>query len=284
MPNIEIKAICLDIQTSRSIAQTLKTSYVGELHQIDTYYETKEGRLKLREIGDEEAQLIPYYKDYSTGPMKSNYSVLPVTGTDNLKMILSKILGEITVVDKLREVFLVDNIRIHLDAVKGLGTFIEFEAVYEEKTPADKEREIKKVDELIKVFKIEKAHLLNRSYIDYFLDESTNILFDDLRVLFYFTTDSHSVLEIEKLNVSKKASPDKRYFWLLFDKETRELTHLNFTSMKSEREYEYRELGDVKLKFDLEGAELRSPKLVLSLKRKHSMFLSEHELDMLKQI
>ena len=169
MPNIEIKAKCHNIDRARATAQELKTDYIGNLHQIDTYFETKKGRLKLREINDKEAQLIPYYKEYSTGPMKSSYSVLPVDDAVNLKHILDKTLGTVTVVDKEREVFLIDNVRVHLDRVKDLGTFIEFEAVYLESTLEDKEREVERVSKLMEAFQIKEEDLLDKSYIDYLL-------------------------------------------------------------------------------------------------------------------
>jgi predicted adenylyl cyclase CyaB len=171
MPNIEIKAKCRDLQKARSIAEKVKTNYAGSLHQVDTYFSTKEGRLKLREINGKDAQLIPYYKEYRIGPMKSSYSVMPVKDPKNLKEILHKILGTITVVDKKREVFLVNNVRIHLDEVKELGSFIEFEAVYKDNTQVEKEIESKKVSELMIVFGIKDEDLLDKSYIDYLLED-----------------------------------------------------------------------------------------------------------------
>ncbi len=170
MPNIEIKARCSDMTTAKVMAKKLQSEYLGELHQIDTYFSTKKGRLKLREINNQEAQLIPYHKDYSKGPMKSSYSVLPVSDVESLKSIMNEILGTIMIVDKKREVFLIDNIRVHLDEVKELGTFIEFEAVYNENSSKDEEREVKKVIELMSAFKIKEEDLLDKSYIDYLLE------------------------------------------------------------------------------------------------------------------
>lgn len=180
MPNIEIKAKCHDLKIARNLADLLKTEYVGSLHQVDTYFTTEKGRLKLREINGKESQLIPYYKDYSKGPMKSNYSVLTVRDAQNTKDILEKILGIVTVVDKIREVFLIDNIRIHLDQVKKLGSFIEFEAVYDENSAEDKKREIEKIESLMKDFRIEEEDLLDRSYVDYLLDGKKDL--EDLEI------------------------------------------------------------------------------------------------------
>lgn len=171
MPNVEIKATCHDHSFARLTVDKLKTEYIGELHQIDTYFSTKTGRLKMREINGEEAQLIPYYKDYSTGPMKSSYAVLPVDNAENLKHILDKTLGTVTVIDKKREVFLIENVRVHLDQVDNLGSFIEFEAVYDDDTEEGKAREVKRVSELMDTFQIKEEDLLDRSYIDYLLEK-----------------------------------------------------------------------------------------------------------------
>jgi len=169
MPNIEIKAKYHDLDQAKSIAKKLMTDQLGELHQIDTYYKTENGRLKLREINGKVAQLIPYYKEYTQGPMKSCYSLLPVDNPVELKAILEKILGMLTIVDKKREVYLIGNIRVHLDRVKGLGNFIEFEAVYEENSPDAKSIEMEKVEELMRTFSISEDSLLDKSYIDYLL-------------------------------------------------------------------------------------------------------------------
>jgi adenylate cyclase class IV len=170
MPNIEIKAICGDLELARGVAQKLGASNEMRLHQIDTYYTTKNGRLKLREINGIEGQLIPYYKDYSLGPMKSTYSLLPVSDITQTKEVLAHTLGVVAIVDKTRDVLLLDNIRIHLDQVKDLGEFIEFEAVYA--CESERENEIKKVNELIETFKIKKSELLDKSYIDYLIEKT----------------------------------------------------------------------------------------------------------------
>ena len=276
MPNIEIKARCNNLKKALDIVHEIKTDYVGSLHQVDTYYETKEGRLKLREINDIETQLIPYYKEYSTGPMKSSYSVLPVNDKKNLKAILEKILGQVIVVDKQREVFLVDNIRIHLDEVKGLGSFIEFEAVYEENSSLDKEREVKKVDELKDIFQIDDNDLLDKSYIDFFLNKETKLILNNLRTLFFFTNDTFSIIEVEKLVVNTNEPPEKRYFWFSYDNEKQKLSYLDFVSMDNEQDYQYRKLGNIDLKFNLEGAEVKSPDFSAFLHQKHPMFMQSN--------
>ena len=43
--------------------------------------------------------------------------------------MLAKSIGIKTVVDKKREIYYLENVKFHLDNVKGLGTFIEIEAI-----------------------------------------------------------------------------------------------------------------------------------------------------------
>lgn len=247
MPNIEIKATCADLTHARHIAHTVMTDYIGHLHQVDTYYATKEGRLKVREINDEKAQLIPYYKEYSLGPMKSSYELLPVSDVNNLKNILEKTLGRIAIVDKKREVFLADNIRIHIDTVKDLGDFIEFEAVYKEES--QKEQEVHKVNKLMEKFKIEKEHLLDSSYIDYLLEKD-----DTLKVLYHFENSEFMITEVKRTDIAKTAPVNTRLFWFLYDKRGLALHRMNFFSMNTDGKNEERNFTEGTLLFNLKEA------------------------------
>ncbi|MGK5083307.1 class IV adenylate cyclase [Bdellovibrionota bacterium FG-1] len=172
MPNIEIKARCSDLKKARSVALKFKTDNLGVLHQVDTYFITQAGRLKLREINGTTAQLIPYLKDYQTGPMRSDYALLPVEDPNHLKALLGHLLGIEFVVDKRREVFLIENVRVHLDEVKGLGTFVEFEAVCKNDSVEEHSIQTAKVNELMQAFGIRGDDLLDLSYVDYLAPES----------------------------------------------------------------------------------------------------------------
>jgi adenylate cyclase, class 2 len=167
MPNIEIKAKCNNLENARSIAARMQTEYLGVLHQVDTYFSTKAGRLKLREINGNTAQLIPYSKGYQTGPMQSDYALLSVENPKHLKGLLNTLLGTEFVVDKKREVFLIENVRVHLDEVAELGSFLELEAVYENTSPEERAKQVQKVQNLMEVFGIRAEDLLDRSYVDY---------------------------------------------------------------------------------------------------------------------
>ncbi|MDQ2629364.1 MAG: CYTH domain-containing protein [Actinomycetota bacterium] len=74
-------------------------------------------------------------------------------------------LGVIAVVEKARRLFIFKAVRIHLDSVEGLGSFIEFEAVAEP-GEEDLQRFQGLLCELRKSFEIEDVDLIGESYCD----------------------------------------------------------------------------------------------------------------------
>ena len=89
--------------------------------------------------------------------------MLPVPDAAHLRRTLSEILGVHRVVRKRREIFLVDNVRIHLDEVDGLGTFVELEAVFDG-SAASEDEEHAKVDRLMAELGIASDDLIEGSY------------------------------------------------------------------------------------------------------------------------
>ena len=127
--NIEIKARLHSIDSARRVAAELATARIADEHQVDTYFVCQTGRLKLREINGESAQLIWYLRTDQAEAKPSRYLLAPVAPVQPLKLALSEALRVRVVVDKQREIYLVHNVRIHLDTVRHLGSFLELEAV-----------------------------------------------------------------------------------------------------------------------------------------------------------
>lgn len=125
--NVEIKARCGDHEGIRRILKAKNARFVGLDHQVDTYFLTGSGRLKLRE-GTIENNLIWYQRPDRAGPKTSQCILYKTEKGSALKNILQETMGVMVVVDKEREIYFIDNIKIHLDRVKGLGTFLEIEA------------------------------------------------------------------------------------------------------------------------------------------------------------
>ncbi len=127
---IEIKAKCDNPHMVREVLTKRKARFVGEDHQIDTYFKVPSGRLKLRE-GNIEKTLIFYQRNNQTGPKKSEVLLYRPEETTALRKVLEASLGILTVVDKKREIYFIDNVKFHIDTVKNLGSFIEIEAIDE---------------------------------------------------------------------------------------------------------------------------------------------------------
>jgi len=164
--NIEIKARCHDL--SKAVETLEKTSIALEaiLQQTDTFYNTPKGRLKLRELGTGEAFLIPYLRDDEKGPKESQYALLPVEKEElqRVKDLLTAMYGIRGVVKKQRFLYRFSYVRIHLDDVRGLGRFIELEAVMEDETPEQEAQE--KVHYLMQLLNISDGDLVDTAYID----------------------------------------------------------------------------------------------------------------------
>lgn len=126
--NIELKAI--DLDPARSVETCLALGAVDEgwLHQTDTYFGVRQGCLKLREEEDR-AWLIYYERSAEARARESRYVLADVSAPLVVKEALAAALGIRIVVQKARHLFLLRNVRIHLDHVTELGDFIEIEAV-----------------------------------------------------------------------------------------------------------------------------------------------------------
>jgi adenylate cyclase class IV len=127
--NVELKARLEDLDAARALARQVATEPLGTQQQVDTYFHCPQGRLKLRQIDGRLGQLVWYARPDQPGPKASDYLVVPVSEPEKLKAALAAALGVLCVVRKRREIFLYHNVRIHLDEVEGLGSFLEFEAV-----------------------------------------------------------------------------------------------------------------------------------------------------------
>jgi adenylate cyclase class IV len=122
--NIEIKARLADLAAARAVARGLGAVPFVVEEQVDSYYELAGGRrVKVRRIIGGRRELIDYQRPEATGVRASDYTITPLADD-------APVAGEpVVIVRKRREVLLIDNVRVHLDQVDGLGTFLELEAV-----------------------------------------------------------------------------------------------------------------------------------------------------------
>jgi len=166
---IEIKAQCKEQDRIREILSSRKADFKGTDHQIDTYFRTARGRLKLRE-GEIENHLIFYARKDEKGPKQSDVALFDTKPNSPLKEILGKSLGVLVVVDKRRDIYFIDNVKFHIDTVKDLGTFVEIEAIDKEGT-IDRNSLQEQCREYLALLGIKEEDLISDSYSDMLLEK-----------------------------------------------------------------------------------------------------------------
>jgi len=125
---VELKAKVKDLDVVRSKLTSLGAQCTGTFRQIDVYFDVPIGRLKLREVGDDnEAELIYYQRENIAEPKRSDVFILKVQEPAFLKTLLGRLLKIRATIEKVREIYRYQGTQIHLDRVKKLGTFLEFE-------------------------------------------------------------------------------------------------------------------------------------------------------------
>lgn len=166
--NVEVKAACADPERMRRVLRRRGVDFRGTDHQVDTYFRVPRGRLKLRE-GNIENHLIWYARRDEPGPKRADVLLLATRPGSAIKEILARVLGVRVVVDKRREIYFIDNVKFHVDAVEGLGSFVEIEA----QTVAGErsERELlAQCRRYIDLLGIEPGDLVDVSYSDLLLE------------------------------------------------------------------------------------------------------------------
>lgn len=162
--NYEFKAKVGDLDKYEKKLLTLNPVFHGIDHQVDTYFNAANGRLKLRE-GNIENALIDYEREDLSGSKLSKIILYQHHPDEALKKILTKQLGIKAVVDKKRKIYFIDQVKFHFDTVKNLGTFIEVEAI-DHKGIFSVEELKKLCDFYLRFFDLRPHQLIDKSYSD----------------------------------------------------------------------------------------------------------------------
>jgi len=135
MQNIEFKAELRDIDLARTLLRKIHATAIDTLEQTDTYYRLTDGRLKKRETKGAPTEFIFYHRENAARARVSRFTIYSESqaashfGAGQLPVWVK--------VNKVREVYMHSGVRIHLDRVEGLGTFIEFEALVTSESPQE---------------------------------------------------------------------------------------------------------------------------------------------------
>lgn len=133
MQNYEYKAELRDPSLARMICKKINAPLTVRLRQTDTYYNISRGRLKKREsiaidraVGSPEpVEYIFYERPTRVSPKVSEFHLY--SQAELVERYGQSPLPVWLVVEKTRELYMWNNVRIHLDEVIGLGWYFEFE-------------------------------------------------------------------------------------------------------------------------------------------------------------
>ena len=151
MQNLEIKCRVVDVHALRRLVMAAGGSRIGELRQIDTYFRAGHGLLKLREIEGQPAELIAYERPESSGSRISDYQLYTTVDPAGLKEVLARSHDLLVTVRKVRELFLIEQTRVHLDSVEGLGSFVELETAGTNRGPNEVRAEHERIMEALEL-------------------------------------------------------------------------------------------------------------------------------------
>jgi adenylate cyclase class 2 len=168
--NLELKASLPSIESARASARRCGAEFHGILHQVDTYFFTRQGRLKFREVEGQGAELIYYERSDTAAERWSTYSTVRMEDPETLKKQLSSALGIRVVVRKSRALFLLHGARIHIDEVEGLGAFLEFEVPVR-----DEEGALHEMKYLRAQFAVADESIFTTSYSDLILAKTEDL-------------------------------------------------------------------------------------------------------------
>lgn len=163
MRNLELKFRCADLEVMRQRAEALGAEDAGTLYQHDVFFPASHGRLKLRDFGNGQGELIAYRRPDAVEARGSDYLLAAAPDPRSLRETLEFALGCAGEVKKRRRLFLWRQTRIHLDEVEGLGSFVELETVMNGQSEADARQELEQV---VAALALEPADCVATAYVD----------------------------------------------------------------------------------------------------------------------
>lgn len=162
--NIEIKARVDDFSALYEKIALLSDGLPDIIEQDDTFFVCPHGRLKLRTLAPDRGELIFYQRPDKAGPKTSFYTLSETHDPDSLRETLTLAYGAAGRVIKQRTLFMIGQTRLHLDRVKGLGDYLEFEVVLaDDETP---EQGIVIAEDLLERLGIDRQELVDQAYVD----------------------------------------------------------------------------------------------------------------------
>lgn len=171
--NLEYKVQYESLERILPKLKILGATHRETIHQVDTYFNSPKGRLKLRETDDsDEGWLIYYERPNETISRYSLYQLCKITEGSNLRELLTEALQVKTVVKKDRAIWMYKNTRIHLDTVVDLGEYVELETVFQGQSETDA---ITEHDHVKHTLELDLAEPIAVSYSDMSIQKTSRV-------------------------------------------------------------------------------------------------------------
>lgn len=159
--NIEVKSKFSDHDKIRTVLKLKEAEYLGIDFQTETYFDVRNGTLKLRE-GNIENKLI---HESEAVEEKKDILLYNTQKGSSLKKILEKSYGISKVVEKHREIYSIKNVKFYIDFVSSLGNFVGIEAIGKNASHT-KEELVAQCRYYVDLLKLKEWEFVQNSYSD----------------------------------------------------------------------------------------------------------------------
>jgi predicted adenylyl cyclase CyaB len=167
LKNFEIKCRISNLSAIKEKLSSDRNYKYSVEKQRDIYYNVKSGRLKLRIINEKNSDLIYYNRKEKNSERVSNFVISSTLNFRELNFIMTEQFKVMVIVNKKREIFVKDNIRIHLDTVNKLGKFLEIEIMFKDLNKAKK-----LMEELKEMLNLNSKDFIKSSYSDLLINKN----------------------------------------------------------------------------------------------------------------
>ncbi|GAB4516264.1 MAG: hypothetical protein Tsb0013_20840 [Phycisphaerales bacterium] len=127
MQSVEWKAEVRDPSIVRALVKRLGGVHASTVVHCDTYYRVIDGTLLKREIEGEAPEFIHYLRSPEVRPRHTRFTLY--SEEQAVERFGARPIPVWVIVEKRREIWVVDGVRVHLDEVEDLGTFVELEVL-----------------------------------------------------------------------------------------------------------------------------------------------------------
>lgn len=196
--NFELKAH-MEVGFAINICSSIGAKFKYETQQTDTFYITREGRLKKREY-DNMSFLIYYNRLASPNFRESSYLKEDISNNINIGEILDKSFGTYATVKKTRRVYMLESTIINIDKVDDLGEFIEFEIQLNDN---NKQNHKDLSVSLLETFGINPEEIVPFSYADLLLIQKQSKI---MRDAYLAKKDNGKIILVDGVSCSGKTS------------------------------------------------------------------------------